>query len=167
MSTHELEKFLKVWEYESGVTLELLKTVPEDRYDFRPDPHGRSLGELAWHLAEIEAIMTQIARQREFSPKVAGVERPRTVPELATGYQRVHRDAVERVREIRAEDLDREFPFFDGKPISVRNVLWFPLLHHLIHHRGQLMMMIRMAHGVPSRVYGPNREDTAAMEAKA
>ena len=45
--------------------------------------------------------------------------------------------------------------------ISVRNILRFPLLHHLIHHRGQLMMMIRLAHGTPSHVYGPNREDGA------
>jgi len=47
-----------------------------------------------------------------------------------------------------------------GEPISVRSILRFPLLHHLIHHRGQLMMMIRLANGVPSRVYGPNREDS-------
>ena len=53
-------------------------------------------------------------------------------------------------------------PFVGGKPISVRNVLQFPLLHHLIHHRGQLMMRIRMADGVPSKVYGPNREDDGA-----
>ena len=59
-------------------------------------------------------------------------------------------------------DLDRTFPFFGGQTISVRHVLWTPLLHHLIHHRGQLMMMIRMAHGVPSRIYGPMREHEAA-----
>ena len=28
------------------------------------------------------------------------------------------------------------------------------------------MMMIRMVHGIPSRVYGPKREDDAAARAK-
>ena len=107
--------------------------------------------------------MTHIAVIRKFDgPMPPGIDRPRTVPELVSGYERIHREAVERVRGIRPEDLDREFQFFGGRPISVRQVLRFPLLHHLIHHRGQLMMMIRLAHGVPSRVYGPNREDTKA-----
>jgi uncharacterized damage-inducible protein DinB len=162
MPSTEVEQFLRIWEYESDLTGKLLRTLP-DSYDFRPDPEGRSLGELAWHLAELEAIMTSIAvSQKLATPMPPGLERPRIVSELATGYERVHREAVERVRSLRPEDLDREFPFVGGQSISVRNVLRFPLLHHLIHHRGQLMMMIRMAHGVPSKVYGPNREDAAA-----
>src|SRR5262245_40805217 len=114
MSSQEIEQFLQLWEHEAGLTRQLLKTLPEDQYDFRPDPEGRSLGELAWHLAELEAIMTHIAVKRDFgaSPPPPGIDPPRTVPELASGYERIHREAVERVRGIRAEDLDREFPFF-------------------------------------------------------
>jgi uncharacterized damage-inducible protein DinB len=163
MPSHEIERFLGVWEMEYGITARLLRTVPPDRYDFRPDPEGRSMGELAWHLAEIEGIMTTGAVSRDFSaPVTAGLERPRTVGEIASGYDRIHGEAVERVRTIQPEDLDRTFPFFGGKTISVRHVLWTSLLHHLIHHRGQLMMMIRMAKAVPSRVYGRKREDSAA-----
>ena len=166
MSAHQIESFLKTWEFESGLTAKLLNTVPRDQLDFRPDPEGRSLGELAWHLAEIEAIMTTIAVHQDFkAPMPPGLQRPHTAGDIASGYERVHREAVERVRSIPPEDLDRTFPFVFGQTISVRNVLWIPLLHHLIHHRGQLMMMIRMAHGTPSRLYGPLREDEAAMRA--
>jgi len=161
MSKDEMVDFLKMWEREARTTLELLKTIPEDRYEFRPDPKGRSLSELAWHLAELEAVMTNIALKRDFgAPMPPEAKRPRTVPELVAGYENVHREAVQRVTEIRPEDLDREFPFFGGQTIRVRDVLRYPLLHHLIHHRGQLMMMIRLAEGVPARVYGPNREES-------
>ena len=163
MPAHEIESFLKTWEFESDLTSKLLRSVPKEQIDFRPDPKGRSLGELAWHLAEIEAIMSTIAVQRDFHARPSGLERPRTAEDIASGYDRIHREAVERVRGIPPEDLDRTFPFVLGQTISVRNVLWIPLLHHLIHHRGQLMMLIWMAHGVPSRVYGPMREDQAAM----
>jgi uncharacterized damage-inducible protein DinB len=165
MANEEIQQFIELWEFESGVTRGLLASIPQDKYDFRPDPEGRSIGELAWHLAELEGIMTHIAQARDFKARPAGLERPRTVPELASGYERVHREAVERVRALRPEDLEREFPFFGGRQMSVRNVLRFPLLHHLIHHRGQLMMMIRQAGSVPSRVYGPNREDMAGTRA--
>ena len=166
MSAHEIDEFVSLWEHESGVTSQLLKSVPADQFSFRPDPQGKSIGELAWHLAELEGIMSNLAVQRSSAAaKMAGLEQPATMAEVVSGYERVHRESVARVRSLRAEDLDREFDFF-GRPITVRRVLRFPLLHHLIHHRGQLMMMIRMAHAVPSRVYGPLREESPPVQAK-
>ena len=55
----ELENFNDVWEHETAKTIKLLQCLPRDGYDFRPDPEGRSLGELAWHLAEAEAAFKQ------------------------------------------------------------------------------------------------------------
>ena len=52
--TNEIERFRKVWDMEGQLTMQLLQALPADQYDFRPDPQGRSLGEMAWHLAEIE-----------------------------------------------------------------------------------------------------------------
>ena len=67
MSGHEIEQFLSTWEYESELTARLLKTVPKDQYDFRPDPEGRSMGELAWHMAELEGFMSTIAAEHSSS----------------------------------------------------------------------------------------------------
>jgi len=168
MAKNDIEELINLWEYEAGLTQELLKSIPRDQYDFRPDPNGRSMGELAWHLVELESIFSRLAVDRDMQKAMhAEIQRPRTVPELASGYERIHKEAVERVRGIRPEDLDVEFPFLGGRTMTPRSTLRFPLLHHLVHHRGQLMMMIRMAKGVPSRVYGPNREDTVAASARS
>jgi uncharacterized damage-inducible protein DinB len=43
------------------------------------------------------------------------------------------------------------------------DILWFVLLHHAIHHRGQLVLLTRLAGGVPPGIYGPTREEMAAM----
>src|SRR6266498_2883316 len=51
----ELQEFLQQWERETEGTIALLRALPVDRYDFRPDAGGRSIGELAWHLAEVDA----------------------------------------------------------------------------------------------------------------
>ena len=59
MATNELETFLKTWNREAEGTLKLLRALPATQYDFRPDAGGRSLGELAWHLAEGDAYMSQ------------------------------------------------------------------------------------------------------------
>lgn len=164
MSSHELEQFLRAWEREAQGTIRLLKALPVDHYDARPDPDGRSLGELAWHLAEVEAYMTHGVEigKFELGRKPPNIERPRTVEALAPGYERIHREAVARIEKLAPEDLDRRIVFFGGHEMQIRTILWNAILHHLIHHRGELVLMCRIAGGVPPGLYGPTREETAA-----
>jgi uncharacterized damage-inducible protein DinB len=161
MAQNELERFLEVWEREAAKTASLLRSLPTDKYDFRPDPEGRSLGELAWHLSEGDAYMTHGIERGAFAFDVRpeGIERPRTVEELAPGYERVHRDALARVRALKPEDLDRTITFFSLGPLPIREILWNLVLFHNIHHRGQLTLLCRLAGGRPIGVYGPTRED--------
>ena len=51
---NELDRFRKVWDMEAQLTIKLLEALPTTQYDFRPAPEYRSLGEMAWHLSEIE-----------------------------------------------------------------------------------------------------------------
>ena len=161
MATSELQRFIDVWDRESQKTADLLRALPRDKYDFRPDPEGRSLGELAWHLAEGDAYMTYGIEQGQFATemKPPDIERPKTVADLASGFERVHRDALGRVRKLTPEDLDRKLAFFTMGPVAVRDVLWDMVLHHTIHHRGQLALMCRLAGGQPTGLYGSTREE--------
>jgi len=156
----ELDRFLSTWDREAASTVQLLRILPVQKYEFRPDPKGRSLGELGWHLAELDAYVTHGVERGTFDlgAKPPNIERPRTIEALAPGYERIHREAVDRVRRLAPADLDRRLVFFDGSEMTVREILWGALLHHLIHHRGQLVLMCRLAGGVPPGLYGPNRE---------
>jgi uncharacterized damage-inducible protein DinB len=168
MPMNELERFLSTWEREAKSTLKLLAALPPSQYDFRPDAGGRSLGELAWHLAEGEGYMSHGIERGQFGmdAKPPHIERPRTVEGLAPGYEPVHRDAVARIRALKPEDLDRSLPFF-GRSLPIRDILWDMILLHSVHHRGQLALMCRLAGGQTPGLYGPNREETAAMRAAA
>jgi len=159
MST-ELERFIEIWEREAAKTEQLLAALPRDGYDFRPDPEGRSLGELAWHLVEAEAYGALGIERGEFARgvKPEGITRPRTIEELAPGFARVHADAVARVRKLQAEDLDRSIVFFNGQAMPVRDILMDFILLHNVHHRGQLSLMCREAGGQPTSLFGPTRE---------
>src|SRR5262245_9750311 len=98
MPADELAQFLETWDVETERTDSVLGALPGDKYDFRADPEGRSLGELAWHLAEIEGY-TSLLATTGLSPgeRPPGIERPRTVAGLAPGFARVHADARTRV----------------------------------------------------------------------
>jgi uncharacterized damage-inducible protein DinB len=165
---NELETFLASWDRESDGTIKLLKALPSSKYDFRPDAGGRSLGELAWHLAEGDAYMSYGIERGQFGMemKPPNIERPRTIEALAPGFERIHSEAVARIRKLKPEDLDRQLQFFSGE-MSIRDILWSAILAHGIHHRGQLSLMCRLAGGQPPGLYGPNREEMAAMRASA
>jgi len=166
---NEIDTFRAVWSSEAQSTIRLLEALPPNQYDFRPDPKGRSIGELAWHLSEIDACLSfGIAERRfRFEDEPPDLKRPREVKLLAPGYRRVHEQAVARLKKLENDQLGESVTFFDGQRMTLREVLWSALLHHLIHHRGQLVMMCRMAGGTPPGIYGPNREQMQAMRAKA
>lgn len=164
----EFESFLKTWEHESQGAIRAMEAIPADRYDYRPDPKGRSLGEMAWHLSEVEGYMTTgvTARRFDVNEAIPELKRPLEASQLAPGYRRVHELALERLRNLKPEVLDEKVTFFDGTPMAVRDVLWYALLHHFIHHRAQLVLLCRQAGGAPPGLYGPNREELEAIRAR-
>ena len=163
-SASELDLFREFWGREAQLTIQLLEALPEDQYDFRPDPGGRSLGELAWHLSEIEGYISYGITKGAvtFQEAPPNLQRPREVRLLAPGYRRVHDEAVARLADLTAAQLDRELPFADRR-MAVRVILWGTMLMHLIHHRGQLSLICRLAGGTPPGIYGPNREEMAKL----
>ena len=162
-----LQEFSRLWQIETRGTLALLRALPLDSYDFRPDPAGRSIGELAWHLAEVDAYVTFAIERGTFAfdQKPPNIQRPRTIEALAPGFEVVHADAVARVARLTDADLDRSIQNADGE--TIRDLLWRKLLLHAVHHRGQLAWLCRLAGGVPPGLYGPTREETAARHATA
>jgi len=165
--TNEIDRFRKVWDMEGELTTRLLQALPADQYDFRPDPQGRSLGEMAWHLSEIEGYTSYgIAKGAvTFQEAPPNIKRPREVKLLAPGYRLVHEEAVARLANLTEADLDREMQFADRR-IPIRDILWGAILMHVVHHRGQLSLLCRLSGGTPPGIYGPNREEMVAMREK-
>ena len=161
---NELDRFRAVWDMEAQLTTRLLEALPTTQYDFRVDPGYRSLGEMAWHLSEIEGYTSYGISKGgvTFQEAPPNIKRPREVELLAPGYRRVHEEAVARLADMTEAQLDQEMQFADRR-LAGRDRRGGAILMHLIHHRGQLSLMCRLAGGTPPGIYGPNREEMAAM----
>ena len=162
-----VETFVAVWDREAQKTVDLLKMLPAGQYDFRPDTRGRSLGELAWHLAELDAYVSYGVASGAFTAdaKPPNIKRPMTIEELAPGYKRVHEEARARLGNLKPIDLEKEMQFF-GATQTVNALLWDTMLLHSIHHRGQLSVLVRLAGGVVPELFGPTRERSQAVSRK-
>lgn len=165
---NEIQTFLNTWEHESQGAIRVMESIPTDKYDFRPEPKGRSIGEMAWHLSEIDGCLSYgiVERRFDLSDDLPELKRPKEVALLAPGYRRVHELALERLRNLKVEELEDKVKFFDGTTMTIRDVLWGAMLHHFIHHRAQLVLLCRQAGGTPPGLYGPNREEMQAMKEK-
>ena len=165
----ELQEFSIQWERETEGTLALMRALPPDQYDYRPDAGGRSLGELAWHLAEIDAYTSLGIEQGEFKfdVKPPHIERPKRTEALAPAFRVVHEEAAARIARLQPADWDRKVRYADGELWSAGDLLWQKLLLHAVHHRGQLTLLCRLAGGVPPGLFGRTREEAAALQALA
>ena len=82
---HEIPVFLRTWEQEAQNAIRTMESISADKYDFRPDPKGRSIGEMAWHLCEIDGCTSYGVverRIRKLQSALSIFSKPRHGPRL-------------------------------------------------------------------------------------
>src|ERR1700693_353951 len=89
---------------EVKITKKVLSAIPEDKRDYRPDPHARSAWELAWHLANTDVQFLDGIADGKFSMESPDAEdKPKTVAELAAWYDENMERCTARVRGMTPE----------------------------------------------------------------
>jgi len=151
-------------EQESHATRRVLERVPDVHLAWRPHPKSFSLGQLALHVATIPGTVAQL-----FSVD--------TVPEPPPFVQPPARSAAELLPAL-AASLAQARTALDGFDDAAMSRTWRLLsggrelmsaprgallraimLNHWYHHRGQLVVYLRM-HDVPlPSVYGPTADE--------
>lgn len=168
-----IEPLLAEMEQESISTARVLERVPQAHLGWRPHPKSMSLGQLALHVATIPALVSELAAQ-DVTPELPSFEQPEAataeelLPALHSSLARAHA-ALGGMDDQRMLGTWRLLS--GGKEIMamprvamVRSIM----LNHWYHHRGQLLVYLRM-HNVPlPSVYGPTADQnplTAAASA--
>ena len=160
------ESLLPEFDHEMTVTRKLLERVPEDKLDWQPHQKSMTLGRLAQHVATIPLWGSVTLNQSELD--LGGNQQPEVMRKreqmLATFDQHV---ANTRAALVGRGDGEMMAPWTlkrDGHTIfSMPKVaVWRSfVMSHLIHHRAQLGVYLRM-HDVPlPSMYGPSADEGA------
>ena len=138
---------------EVELTKKVLAAIPEGKRDYRPDPHGRTAWELAWHIANSDhQFLDGVADGKITMGSPAEADKPKTVAELVDWYDRNMKRSADRVHTLTADRLLTPVQFFTFN-LPAAFYLGF-LNNHSIHHRGELATYLRpMGSKVPS-IYG-------------
>jgi len=144
---------------EAKVTSKILAAIPDDKRDYRPDPHARTAWELGWHMANTDVqFLDGIAEGNFAMNNPDEASKPKNVTELVTWYDENMARGFDRLRQLTPEQLTQ--------PINFMGIFNFPavmylgfLNNHSIHHRGQLATYLRpMGSKCPS-IYGGSYDE--------
>ena len=157
---------LSEWDAEVKSTRAMLERVPM-KADFKPHAKSMALGKLAPHVAELAGFGLTILTTPELD---FGSGPPRVRPAFESPEQLVKAfdEGAAKVREALAKTPDSAWTenwklSFQGKPIfSGSRFLAYRemFLNHLVHHRAQLGVYLRMNDKPLPATYGPSADDT-------
>lgn len=151
---------------ELASTRRILDAIPDDALGFRPHERSFTLGELATHLAGILFWGLSMLQADEFDLATL----PRDRNQAAGSKAELLRSWEERSAALRVA-LDAASDEALGQPWTLRRgdqvMVTLPraaairgmVINHLVHHRGQLSIYLRMAGGKVPGLYGPSSDD--------
>jgi uncharacterized damage-inducible protein DinB len=153
----KLEDFINDWNYESETTLKLFNNLTDDALDKKFNENVRSAGRLAWHITvTIPEMVHRTGLSFEGVNENAPV--PKTVKEIYDAYKKASANMIDAISKNWTDaSLEKEVEMYgemwkNGKTLS-------SLVKHQAHHRGELIVVMRLAGLKVVGPYGPSKEE--------
>jgi uncharacterized damage-inducible protein DinB len=154
------------FDHEMTVTRKLLERVPEDRFDWKPHEKSTSLGGLATHLANLAVWGEMTLNLSELDLATAGVAPLATSrAELLANFDK--NVATSRAALVSKSDAEMMAPWTLKRAGQVlftmpKAAIWRSfVISHIVHHRGQLSVYLRLQNVPVPSIYGPSADEAA------
>ncbi|HET9316684.1 MAG TPA: DinB family protein [Vicinamibacteria bacterium] len=137
----------------------VLKALPEDRLDYRPDPKARTARDLAWVMAVEEQVLLGVLDKGAVD--WPGDPAPARAADIVAAYEKWSAAVNERLARMDEAAWRKSGKVSFGGAAwedTVANMTW-GLLFDAIHHRGQLSTYLRPMGGKVPSIYGPTADD--------
>ncbi len=143
-----LEKVFKT--FDKGIAL-----IPDDRLEFRPTQANMSAKEISYHVYQVALLLASATKKGEYNVKDLDLiafdpDKIASSREIIQYGQKVKRFIEDTLLTITEEDMEREirqrkdFSGFDAMKL---------ITEEAIHHRGQLMLYLRLMEIQPPSIY--------------
>lgn len=156
------EMFLPEFDREMKKTRAILERVPEGKPDFKPHQKSMALGKLAAHTAQLPEFAVRIVELPELDFSKSGMKP--LVMESRQQLLAIFDGIVEKARAAIAKASDEEWQLsFQGHTIAnaPRFLIYRDMfLNHIIHHRAQLGVYLRLNDVPLPATYGPSADDS-------
>jgi len=158
------EALLPEFDHEAAITRKVLERVPDDRLGWKPHARSMSVGELATHLANLPWWGEVTLSQSEFD--TAGVSNQPAAPSRARILETFDRH-VSAARALLTGKTDAELMAPWALKHGTHTIFSMPkagvwrsfVMSHMIHHRAQMSVYLRLLDVPVPSIYGPSADE--------
>ncbi|MGP8244985.1 MAG: DinB family protein [Bryobacteraceae bacterium] len=159
------EGLLKEFDNESKTTRRVLERVPTDKFEWAPHPRSMTMGKLANHIAEMTAWVPDALGKDFFDMAAQGTPEPApaTTEELLASFDRKAVAARAAIAAAPDEIMMKPWSLKRGEQVFFTlpkaAVLRTFVFNHVVHHRGQLTVYLRLNEIPVPSIYGPSADE--------
>jgi len=164
------QMMLPEFDQEMANTRKMLELVPEDKFDYKPHEKSMALGRLAGHVAEMAAwgATTLNSERLDLTPDMKPLV-PTSRMELLAAFDKGVTEARAAIAAAKDEDMMVTWTLtYAGQTIFSMPrvaVLRGMMMNHIIHHRAQLGVYLRLVEVEIPGMYGPSADEMKHFQA--
>lgn len=150
------------FDQEMATTRRLLERVPSKKGQWKPHVKSFPLGHLAQLVSWMPGWITNALRETELDLAKAGGYSFETTATLLAGFDRNVHEAREAITSSQDADYAVQWSLRHGDRVffsAPRSVVVRTHINHLIHHRGQLSVYLRLVDVPIPSIYGPTADE--------
>jgi uncharacterized damage-inducible protein DinB len=150
------------FDQEMGTTRRLLERVPDDKAEWRPHPKSFPMGHLAQLVSRMPGWITNTLRDTKLDILSGAGYSIETTESLLKGFDRNVREARAALTAAKDSDFKVMWSLTMGEQAlwtAPRREVVRSHINHLIHHRGQLTVYLRLVDVPVPPIYGPTADE--------
>lgn len=155
-------ELLKELESEATATRKCLEKIPESLFEWRPHEKSMPLGYLSLLVAEIPKWITHMLEKSEIDFATFEHFQPKNTAELVSHFEENMKGAKKALQEASDESLAAPFSLKNQGQVlfsSPKRDNIGSTINHMVHHRGQLTVYMRLNNIPVPSIYGPSADD--------
>lgn len=157
---------LKEFDVEMATTRRLLERVPDDKGPWKPHEKSFPLGHLAQLVGWMPGWIASTLREPHIDLATSGGYSFQPTAAILRDFDKNSKDAREALESVTGPALDQLWSLKRGDHVlfsTPRGETARQHLNHLIHHRGQLSVYLRLVNVPLPSIYGPTADEKWSM----
>ena len=154
--------FAKELEAETPSTLKCLERFSMDLFNYKPHERSMEMGYLAVLVAEIPLWVAHIIKENEIDLATFPHLQPKSAEDIVNYFKNNLEKAKEALLSMKQKQFDDKFELkVDGKVVlgGTKKEHIAPTINHMVHHRGQLTVYMRLNNIAVPSIYGPSADE--------